>query len=395
LLNTHRCGNLLVAEEGAVNIVRAAGTDFVVSLDGTGRVAAREAGTSVVVAEDTDAAAVIQAAIDALPETGGRVSLRAGCYLVTRTIRIEDKHGVHLEGAGRGIVFSGGREGTVLRAQGHVDVLEIFGRTRKVAGITVSNLHIQGSGRGVGTAGLRVRGDSDLLSLVNVGAHECGIGFHLEGGGGELAGVIDAPQIEFCDPQANGIGLRIDRCHYGKVVGGEFSDCDEAGIAIESPEPGGARTQGIKFVGVSAVRCGKAGIRVGSDTEDITIAGGCDLAGTRAGSGLVVCGSSGGREPRNIIVSGNHCYNNRDDGILIEHARHVVIQGCICSVHDHAYVDSLGQGWGIRIGRGAADVLVCGNLTYGNRRGGIVDESGRAVLSGNHEAAHGAGDSDA
>ena len=60
-----------------------------------------------------------------------------------------------------------------------------------------------------------------------------------------------------------------------------------------------------------------------------------------------------------------------------------MIQGCICSVHDHVKVDDAGQRHGIRVEAGARKVLVQGNLTYGNREQGIADASGEAMVVGN------------
>ena len=333
-----------------------------------------------VVASGADASAVIQQAVDSLPAEGGRITIAAGTYDLTSTVTVEDRHGVHLQGAARGIRGGGG---TVLRSDRAIDLLDIFGNRLKAAGVTVSNLHLVGSGKENGKAGILVRGASDLLSLHNVGANHCGIGFHLRGGGGDRGPVVDAAQIQFCDPQVNGVGLKIERGHYVKVVGGEFSDCGECGILLSSPESGYERNQGIRFIGVTGVRNGRAGIRIGRNTEDTTVTGGSDFGGTRDGSGVVIAGEGGGRDPANTIISGVHAYNNREAGIRVGNAEHVVIQGCICSVHDHVKVDDAGQRHGIRVDAGARNVLVHGNLTYGNREQGISDSTGDAAVAGN------------
>ena len=338
-----------------------------------------------VVAKGTDAAMVIQEAIDALPTEGGHIYISSGSYQLNSTITIEDKHGVHLHGAARGIVFSGGKEGTVLRSDRDIDLIEVFGNSLKVAGITVSNLHLVGSGKKNGKAGILVHGTSDLLSLHNVGVNHCGVGFHLRGGGGKGGGVVDAPQIQFCDPQLNGVGLKIERGHYAKVMGGEFSDCDEFGILLSSPETGYARNQGIKILGVTGVRNPRAGIVIGRNTEDTTVAGGCDFAGVHSGSGIVISDEGSGEKPRNVIISGIHVYNNRDAGILVESASHVVIQGCICSGHDHVVVDDPGQQHGINIKDAVLNIVVNGNVTYGNRAEAILDETERAVVVNNSD----------
>jgi len=70
-----------------------------------------------------------------------------------------------------------------------------------------------------------------------------------------------------------------------------------------------------------------------------------------------------------------HSYNNRDAGITVENADHMVIHGCICSAHDHSYVENCGQRYGIHVKRGSEHVLISGNLAYGNNEKDILDET--------------------
>ncbi|NLX07293.1 MAG: hypothetical protein GXY33_19310 [Phycisphaerae bacterium] len=330
-----------------------------------------------------DASVVLQKAIDRLPSVGGKIGIAAGTYDLNSTVRIEDKHGVHLEGAGRGIVFSGGNEGTVFRCDRDVDLLEIFGKTVKVAGVSISHLHLIGSGRANGKAGILVRGDADLLSLHNVGVNHCQIGIHLRGGDSERAGVVDAPQLQFCDPQVCGVGLMIERCHYAKIVGGEFSDHDEYGIVLASPDDGGARLGGVKIIGVTAVRKGKAGILIGPNTDCVTVTGGADIGGWDCGIRIAADGR--GRPPRNVIVTGIHAYNNRRAGIEIDGAEHVVVSSCICSGHDHAFVENPTPRHGIVV-KDSEHVLIQGNILYGHADQNIADLTGQAVLANNRES---------
>jgi len=346
--------------------------DYVVGKSDSGDIVARS-GAGTVIARGADAAMVIQAAIDRLPVTGGKVYVAAGRYDLTRTIKIEDKHGVHLEGAARGILFSGGNEGTSLRSDSAIDLIHIHGGKIKLAGVTISNLHLIGSGKDNGKAGILVTGNSDLLSLHQVGANNCGIGFHLKGGG-PGAGVIDAPQIQFCDPQVNGIGLRIEHSHYAKVVGGEFSDCDRYGIMISSSDAGHRRSSGVKVNGVTAVRNGDGGILIGSNAECVTVTGGCEFAGSPRGSGVILTTDQGGRPPHNVIISSVHAYNNKHAGILVEEGEHVIVAQCICSGHDHVAVRHHGQQRGIHVGLNAEDVIIRDNLTHGNGERGLFLE---------------------
>ena len=354
--------------------VTVACADFVVFKNDAGQVCARSGIDGKTIAGSTDAATVIQAAIDRLPTTGGKVYIAAGSYQLSRTIRIEDKHGVHLEGASRGIKFSGGHEGTVLRSSKAIDLLHIHGGKLKMAGIMISDLHMIGSGKNNGKAGILVTGNSDLLSLHQVGANNCGVGFHFKGGG-PGAGVIDAPQIQFCDPQINGIGLKLEHQHYAKVVGGEFSDCDQYGIVISSSDSGHRRSGGVKVIGVTAVRNGDGGILIGSNADCITVTGGCDFGGSPRGSGVIVTNDQGGRDPQNIIITSIHAYNNKHAGIYVKQGKHVVIANCICSGHNHVAVKNHGQLYGIHVSPGGKDVMVDGNITYNNSKQGIFLEN--------------------
>ncbi len=357
--------------------------DYIVYHDSSGTCSLKDVVGDCLVERGEDASSVIQKAIDLLSVSGGKVYIAAGSYRLESTIVVANKHGVHIEGAARGMQ---GRTqgGTVLWSDKPINLLEIYGGDKRVFGVTVTNLLLYGSGVSNGKAGIWVHGTTDAMTLANVGVNHCGIGIYLQGGRGTAdSGVIDAAQIYFCDPQINGIGLLLERAHYTKVFGGEFSDCVGPGIRLSSPG-GDQRIQSVKIVGVTAVRDGGAGIFIGSHCEDITVTGGTDVGGTRKGSGIVISseGKSGG-EPLNIICDGVHSYNNEVDGINVSDSRHVIISNSICSVHDHAAVTASGQRDGIRIGRHCRDVVVIGNIVYGNAGGGIVDLSRRAKLNGN------------
>lgn len=70
-----------------------------------------------------------------------------------------------------------------------------------------------------------------------------------------------------------------------------------------------------------------------------------------------------------------HAYNNSQCGILVESGKNIIIQGCICSVHDHVWINIIPQQFGVKICKGAANVVVNGCITYGHALGEIVDES--------------------
>ena len=65
----------------------------------------------------------------------------------------------------------------------------MHGQARRIFGVTVSNLLLWGPGTGDCSRGLWAHGTADTLTLCNVAANNCGVGFHLEGLGGADTGV--------------------------------------------------------------------------------------------------------------------------------------------------------------------------------------------------------------
>ena len=92
----------------------------------------------------TDAATVIQNAIDALPTTGGTIFIRAGSYDITSTIILKDC--VELEGENVGYVVPAG--GTVLRVQANVNVISLVGTIRQHKLMpSIKSIYFDGDGR--------------------------------------------------------------------------------------------------------------------------------------------------------------------------------------------------------------------------------------------------------
>lgn len=345
--------------------------DYVVRIDSSKMIECRDADGGLV-ARGGDASDIIQQAIDKLPVSGGKVYISAGTYDVTKTIRATGKHGVHIEGAARGIVFTE-VGGTLLKSSKDIDIIEVGNGS----GITLSNFHIVGSGVGNGKAGiLAVGGHIDVMTLQNIGVNSCGIGIYLSG----RDGLVDATMMQCCDPQANRIGLKIERAHYVQIVGGQFTDCQEYGIVINSPDAGFYRTQGVKISMMSALRNGKAAVFIGKNTDDTTISGGCDLSASGE-SGIVISDEDGtGRRPNNILITGNHIYDNGVTGIDVKNADNVLINGNIISNHNHIAANPR-QLYGIRLSQGTGTVLMANNIEYGNRKSALKDERKQAKHS--------------
>ena len=136
-----------------------------------------------------------------------------------------------------------------------------------------------------------------------------------------------------------------------------------------------------KVLGVTAVRNGQGGILIGSNTDSITVSGGCDFGGSAHGSGVILVNDQGGRNPQNILLSDLHTFNNNYAGILVEQGEHVIIANCLCSGHDHIGVRRHeGQDWGIKVDSEAKDVVLTSNLCYGNNQVDVAAESSDSAV---------------
>jgi hypothetical protein len=76
----------------------------------------------------------------------------------------------------------------------------------------------------------------------------------------------------------------------------------------------------------AAVRNTLGNLYVGPSTHGLTVTGGCDMGGSSCGSGILVTDEGCGGAPCDIIISGNHCYNNAADGITIKAGENILCQ---------------------------------------------------------------------
>ena len=136
-------------------------------------------------------------------------------------------------------------------------------------------------------------------------------------------------------------------------------------------DAGHRRHAGVKVIGVTAVRNGDSGILIGSNTDCITVTGGCDFGGSPRGSGVIVANDQGRLDPNNIIISNVHAYNNKHAGIHVKQGKHLVIAQCICSGHDHVSVHNYGQSYGIHVGPDVENVITNANITHDNGKQGV------------------------
>lgn len=115
---------------------------------------ARRGDTAEVQFEDSRAYDVLQAAIDALPQEGGRIFLKRGVYDITSTLKISDKH-VVLEGEGISVQYK--EWGTVLRKAFDGTLVDINYTNPNASGFTIRNLHFEGQKDRYTGAGLSIQ----------------------------------------------------------------------------------------------------------------------------------------------------------------------------------------------------------------------------------------------
>ena len=94
------------------------GGSYVISIDGN-TVTATDTSNGAVAFQGTDAQAIIQSAIDALPDEGGQISIGKGAYTLNRPIQLKTREGVSLAGEGW--------QTTSLQAAGDNDILVMDG----------------------------------------------------------------------------------------------------------------------------------------------------------------------------------------------------------------------------------------------------------------------------
>src|SRR5207247_10527870 len=120
----------------------------------------------------TDAATIIQNAIDALPTTGGTISLNAGIYNITTTILINKP--VLLSGDGPGLLWNAYElSETELKWAGvsnNIPMIKIVGTTtisgEKDSWTIIRDLKLYYSGTATGTDGIYLDGENGLVRHV-------------------------------------------------------------------------------------------------------------------------------------------------------------------------------------------------------------------------------------
>jgi nitrous oxidase accessory protein NosD len=184
------------------------------------------------VADDT---AAIQAAIDALPASGGEVRFPTGDYLITSPLLIE-RSWVTLRGANTGfrsIVYDAEGLGSKIITNSAIDMLVLHtpsGASYRNAGNVIDSLQFRGNATTGTNRGIYVYGSlaghrsSDDLSIRNTTVINCPVGVYLNN--------CDATTIRDCWIGECGAGIYDTGSIHGSIINCQISDSTNIGTEL-------------------------------------------------------------------------------------------------------------------------------------------------------------------
>jgi len=227
---------------------------------------------------DTDAATVFQDVIDAIPDQGGKIYIKAGTYKLSTGLTI-DRYNITLEGECQAI--SGNGKATTLEIAEPINVITITG---KYCGIR--NLVINGKSKAINGVTLD---NTAMCTLENMLVISC---------------------------TNYGIESKVGNDHYFKNVFCEYNWYENWYIH--------GSHYNITLVYCTAWGSHKHGFRI-----DGPGARGIQLIGCRAGenaySGFYIYNTSA-HEPR-VTINGGYSWKNKQHGIYLLGAKHTIIKG--------------------------------------------------------------------
>lgn len=298
----------------------------------------------------------INAALNALPASGGRVVLLDGTFQINDSITIPI-NGVTLQGQGHGTYIDGsglvnnehaivvsGREDVVLR--------DMVIYTEPAIGLTRHCIFIED-----GSDNFRVEriwiDDSDTD------------GIHIEGTTIHTGHIADCTIMN-----ADGSGIFVDMdagnvIHRLQIQNCDITQCGVDGIRFDPPDILYASVQGNV-----CHNCDGAGIRA-FDTELSEFSGNVCYA-----NGLYGMSIGGG----GVTVDGNICYLNQSHGILFDDLDRGVCSNNISIGNDWIFGGNFD---GIHIDDDSDDCIISDNYCYANGRHGILADGWSSVVEGN------------
>jgi hypothetical protein len=166
----------------------------------------------------------INQAIQALPETGGRIRLSEGLFNIGASILVDRP--IVLEGAGSGLAgraqgnMYGQTEGmTTIRATSAVEGIVVQNVASKMRGIRFSDFLLQGFGKGASNnIGLKVTTETDLMKIHGIDITDCYLGAFIKD--------ADAMSIVASSFQYNKIGMLVTGALYPNISHACFADND-------------------------------------------------------------------------------------------------------------------------------------------------------------------------
>lgn len=272
-----------------------------------------------------DDTAAFQAAIDALPSTGGTVHVPAGTYMINAVQSVQLRSRTHLE------LAPDARLVAIPNAEKKAYVLYVF----KVSDVEISGGQILGErNRHLGAEGewghgIQIRGAS-RVTVRDIRISDCwGDGVTI--GGADPQQSTPSDDIFISNVVCTGNrrqGLSIGRSRNVRVYDSEFSNTSgtspQCGIDIEPDKPGGASDIHIENCVVRDNHGG--GIQIYKRVSGVTVQrctiegnGGAGILAVQATQGVISdnrignngkLGVSLRQQSSNFDISGNHFYNN-------------------------------------------------------------------------------------
>jgi parallel beta-helix repeat protein len=325
--------------------------NYLIFTDGIGNVFAKNGRTGQIEFQGSDAATVIQQAINALPADGGRIFFKEGTFEVSSTITIDGRDNVELHSTGKS---------SLLKQKAGANLPAII-LVRNSHNILLRDLSIDGNRtNNTSGAGIRVEGRCARGRIQNVWVYSA----------------------------YTGIVLATDGIHLWNIEDCHVEDCYESGIAVVNREvavSAARHTIANNYV----VRTGHHGI-VLSGVSDCIVVGNhlYDVGVLRTDGyahGIGLDGNAGSNPSFNNKVIGNWIYNTRMQGIEVADR-----QDWVEVIGNH--IDVVG-GVGIYFGGGIApsfQAVIMGNICrYCGEDGiqinspSITNRTSNVVIEGN------------
>jgi hypothetical protein len=336
----------------------------------------------------------IQAAIDALPASGGRIHLSTGTFNIAAPIEMND-HGIWIDGESNGWSSSNGEEGTVttkINVDAAIDAFWLGNNVVNVRGLKISNLTISGSAYNNNKAAIyspyfaATKIDSPVIESMSINNYHYGVYLRAD------TAYVGKSQILFV---TNGVDFSLggDLTSVNQVMAGDIfgigfngvSRVENSAVVNADDGPMGFTTATIGINGaeiangnhIAAVQAGNSvavgiknskivtnnyfdkvtvGIQVTDSTNTKVIAN--NFIEDSVNLGIAI--GTGAGTPTDISVTGNTVINGGDQGILVFGGLRITVQGNTTQGNAQ---------YGIYAGGTSADIIISNNIMLANAVG--------------------------